>query len=84
MWVLVVSRVLTTRKSCYACWMVMPTLGIAPRHILSNVVSSRTGDVSAVSEANGTKVSVSLDLGSSFSIQPQKEAARGLSGPFPE
>ena len=32
-------------------------------------------------EANGTTVSVSLDLGSSLSIQPSEGAARGCGGP---
>ena len=37
-------------------------------------------DVSAVSEANGKTVPVSLDLGGSLSIRRQKEAACGCGG----
>jgi hypothetical protein len=51
-------------------------------HLAQQVLTNRQGqilfceklpdDASAVSEANGTTVSVSLDLGSSLSIQPSE------------
>src|SRR6266581_964956 len=59
-----------------------PDARVADRFIVCDEVSitgSLLNYVSAVSEANGTTVPVSLDLGSSLSIQPAASAARAAS-----
>ena|SRR6266567_8871693 len=58
-----------------------PDARVADRFIVCDEVSitgSLLNYVSAVSEANGTTVPVSLDLGSSLSIQPSEGSRSGV------
>src|SRR5208337_4173124 len=55
-----------------AVWAFQRLMGVIARLWKEQPSAARSSDVSAVSEANGTTVPVSLDLGSSLSIQPSE------------